>query len=264
LRGSTTNNLTRAKQSDYLHITFITGTQIVVKKGSGVKEIEDLNGKRMALSLGTTNEKAVKEVAKEKGLNIDYHMVKDHPQAWLALETGRVDAYASDHVLLYGLLSKAKHPEEYEVVGRFLSYDPYGIMIRRDDSAMRLIGNTVLSDAMSKLMVESTIPCLTIVIVAARAVNVPPAWQGRLDPQLCQHGFGLLEVGRVKALREPAIYLRQQVSSCCVLPLPLPEPRQAQRRAQLQRLGLLALGHLQGTMEHRFRLGDLGAGEVEQ
>jgi glutamate/aspartate transport system substrate-binding protein len=146
--GSTTNNLTRAKQIDYLHITFITGTQIAVKKGSGIKEIEDLNGKRMALSLGTTNEKAVKEVAREKGLNIDYHMVKDHPQAWLALETGRVDAYASDHVLLYGLISKAKNPEEYEVVGRFLSYDPYGIMIRRDDSAMRLIGNTVLSDLM--------------------------------------------------------------------------------------------------------------------
>ena len=146
--GSTTNNLTRAKQIDYLHVTFITGTKLAVKKGSGVKEIEDLNGKRIALSLGTTNEKAVKQVAQEKGLDISYHMVKDHPQGWLALETRRVDAYATDDVLLYGLISKSKDPEQYEVVGRFLSYDPYGIMVRRDDSAMRLLGNTVLSDLM--------------------------------------------------------------------------------------------------------------------
>ncbi len=146
--GSTTNNLTRSKQIDYLAITFITGTKLAVKKGSGIKEIEDLNGKAVALSLGTTNEKAIKDTAQKLGLNIKYHMVKDHPQGWLALETGRVDAYATDHVLNYGLISKSKNPEQYEVVGRFLSYDPYGIMVRRDDSAIRLLGNTVLSDLM--------------------------------------------------------------------------------------------------------------------
>lgn len=146
--GSTTNNLTRSKQIDYLAITFITGTKLAVKKNSKIKEIEDLNGKSIALSLGTTNEKAVKRVAKKEGLKIKYHMVKDHPQGWLALETGRVDAYATDHVLLYGLISKSKNPSNYKVVGRFLSYDPYGIMVRRDDSAMRLLGNTVLADLM--------------------------------------------------------------------------------------------------------------------
>jgi glutamate/aspartate transport system substrate-binding protein len=146
--GSTTNNLTRSQQIDYLAITFITGTKLAVKKDSSIKEIEDLNGKAIALSLGTTNEKAVKKVAQEKGLKIKYHMVKDHPQGWLALETGRVDAYATDHVLLYGLISKSKNPGGYKVVGRFLSYDPYGIMVRRDDSAMRLLGNAVLADLM--------------------------------------------------------------------------------------------------------------------
>lgn len=146
--GSTTNNLTRSQQIDYLAITFITGTKMAVKKNSNIKEIEDLNGKAIALSLGTTNEKAVKRVAQEKGLKIKYHMVKDHPQGWLALETGRVDAYATDDVLLYGLISKSKNPADYKVVGRFLSYDPYGIMVRRDDSAMRLLGNTVLADLM--------------------------------------------------------------------------------------------------------------------
>jgi glutamate/aspartate transport system substrate-binding protein len=146
--GSTTNNLSRAKHIDYLHITFISGTKLAVKKGSGIKEIEDLDGKRIALSIGSTNAKAVQQIAKEKGLTLDYHMVNDHPQAWQALETNRVDAYASDDVLLSGLIAKSNNPELYEIVGRFLSYDPYGIPIRRDDSAMRLLGNTVLSDMM--------------------------------------------------------------------------------------------------------------------
>jgi glutamate/aspartate transport system substrate-binding protein len=146
--GSTTNNLTRSKQVDYLAITFITGTQLGVKKNSGINEIEDLNGKAIALSLGTTNEKAVKAVIQEKGLNVKIVMVKDHPQGWLALETGRVDAYATDHVLVYGLISKSKDPSQFKVTGRFLSYDPYGIMVPRNDSTYRLIGNTMLADLM--------------------------------------------------------------------------------------------------------------------
>jgi glutamate/aspartate transport system substrate-binding protein len=146
--GSTTHNLTRRKQVDYLPTTFITGTKIASKKGSGITEIEDLEGKTVALSLGTTNEKAIKRVAAEKGINIKTIMVKDHPQGWLALETGRADAYASDHVLLYGLISKSKNPAEFQVTGRFLSYDPYGIMVPKDDSTYRLIGEETLADLM--------------------------------------------------------------------------------------------------------------------
>jgi glutamate/aspartate transport system substrate-binding protein len=146
--GSTTNNLTRQKQVDYLPITFITGTKIASKKGSGITEIEDLEGKTIALSLGTTNEKAIKRVAEEKGINIKYNMVKDHPQGWLAVETGRADAYASDDVLLYGLISKSKNPDDYQVTGRFLSYDPYGIMVPQNDSLYRRLGTETLADMM--------------------------------------------------------------------------------------------------------------------
>ena len=146
--GSTTNNLTRAKQVDFLQITFITGTKLLVRKGSGIKEVEDLGGKKIALVLGTTNEKAVKAVAEEKKIKLDVHSVKDYPQALLELETNRVDAIASDDVLLAGVRASSKTPQAFEVVGRYLSYDPYGIMIRRDDSAFRLVGNTVISDLM--------------------------------------------------------------------------------------------------------------------
>jgi glutamate/aspartate transport system substrate-binding protein len=146
--GSTTNNLTRQKQVDYLPTTFITGTKIASKKGSGIKEIEDLEGKTVALSLGTTNEKAIKRVAEENGINIKTLMVKDHPQGWLSVETGRADAYASDDVLLYGLVSKSKNPEEFQVTGRFLSFDPYGIMVPQNDSLYRRLGTATLADMM--------------------------------------------------------------------------------------------------------------------
>ena len=146
--GSTTHNLTRQKQVDYLATTFITGTKLASKKGSGIKEIEDLDGKVVALSLGTTNEKAIKRVAKANGINIRYVMVKDHPQGWLTLESGRADVYASDSVLLYGLVSKSKKPDQFQVTGRFLSYDPYGIMVPHDDSTYRRLGDVVLADMM--------------------------------------------------------------------------------------------------------------------
>jgi glutamate/aspartate transport system substrate-binding protein len=146
--GSTTNNLTRQKQVDYLPVTFITGTKIASKKGSGITEIEDLEGKTIALSLGTTNEKAIKRVAEANGINIKTNMVKDHPQGWLAVETGRADAYASDDVLLYGLISKSKNPDDYQVTWRFLSYDPYVIMVPQNDSLYRRLGTVTLADLM--------------------------------------------------------------------------------------------------------------------
>ena len=146
--GSTTNNLTRQNQVEYMPITFITGAKIGSKKGSGITKIEDLDGKVMGLPLGSNTEKIIRRIAKEKGLNIRFVMTKDHPQAWLTLESGRVDAYAADGVILYGLISKAKKPDDFQVTDKFLSYDPYGIMVPHDDSTYRRLGNVVLADMM--------------------------------------------------------------------------------------------------------------------
>jgi len=146
--GSTTNNLTRAKQVDFLPVTFITGSKLLVKKGSGIKSLNDLNGKRASISSGTTNERAFLAEVEKRKLKVEAVMVKDHPLAMLNLESGRVDAYASDDVLLYGMISTAKDPSQWEVVGEFFSYDPYGLMIPRNDSDYRLLATRVLSDLM--------------------------------------------------------------------------------------------------------------------
>ena len=146
--GSTTNNLTRQKQVSYLSTTFITGTKLASKKGSGITEIEDLEGKIIGMSSGTTNEKAVKAKLKELNINAKIVPVKDHSQGWLALETDRIDAYTSDHVLLFGLISKSKDPSKYQVTGRFLSFDPYAIMVPRNDSTFERLGRVVMSGLM--------------------------------------------------------------------------------------------------------------------
>lgn len=146
--GSTTNNLTRQKQVDYLSTTFITGTKLASRKDSGITEIEDLNGKIVGLAAGTTNEKAIKAAIEELSLDVKIVPVKDHSQGWLALETDRIDAYGSDDVLLYGLISKSKSPDDYHVTGRYLSFDPYAIMVPRNDSSFARLGRVVMSELM--------------------------------------------------------------------------------------------------------------------
>ncbi len=144
--ATTTNTLTRQRQVDFLDTMFITGNRILVKKGSGIKEVEDLKGKRVSVNQGTTNEKIIKDLDAKLHLGINFLDTKDQPQAFLALETGRTDAHVTDEIVEFGLIAKARNPEQYEVVGRLLSYDPYAILIRRDDSAFRLVGNRALAE----------------------------------------------------------------------------------------------------------------------
>lgn len=145
--GSTTNKLSRQEQVEYLATTFVTGTKLMVRKDSGISSVADLAGKAVALAQGTTNELAVKAAIEELGLeDVKVLPVRDHAEGMLSLETDRVDVYATDHILLYGLMSKSKTPDDFEVVGDFLSYDPYGLMVRRNDSAFELVGKAALAE----------------------------------------------------------------------------------------------------------------------
>ncbi|MGD1984292.1 MAG: amino acid ABC transporter substrate-binding protein [Chromatiaceae bacterium] len=143
--GSTTNNLTRQEQVEYLPVTFITGTKLLARKDSGVKSIDDLDGKSIALAQGTTNERVIKAAVEKKGLDVKILPVRDHAEGMLSLETDRVDAYSTDHILLYGLIAKSRSPEDFAVVGDFLSYDPYALMIPRNESAYELVGKRALA-----------------------------------------------------------------------------------------------------------------------
>ena len=144
--GSTTNNLTRQQQVEYLPVTFVTGTKIMARKDSGINSVADLDGKAIALAQGTTNERAVMAAVEKAGMDVKILPVRDHAEGMLSLETDRVDAYATDHILLFGLISKSKTPDDFAVVGDFLSFDPYALMVRRDDSAFELVGKKALAE----------------------------------------------------------------------------------------------------------------------
>jgi len=142
--STTTVNLRRQSQVDFLYTTFINGNRLLVKKASAIKEVEDLKGKPVSVNQGTQNEKILHALDEEKKLGIKFVDTKDQPQGWLALETDRAVAHVTDEVIEFGLISKSRNPDQYEVVGRMLSYDPYSMVVRRDDSAFRLLGNKVL------------------------------------------------------------------------------------------------------------------------
>lgn len=146
--GSTTNTLTRQKQVGFAPITFITGTKLLVKKSSKVKSYRDLKGKTVVVTQGTTNERIIKALSDKENLGIRFLNAKDHGESFLAVESGRAVAFSMDDILLYGLIAKSKSPKDYEVVGDYLSYDPYGMMYRKGDEDM----GVVVRRAIAKLM----------------------------------------------------------------------------------------------------------------
>jgi len=147
--GVSTITLGRLKQVDFTVMSFITGSKLLVKKSSGIKSLDDLGGKVLAASLGTTNEKAALSEIARKGLKVEVVKVKDHPQALLMLEQDRADAYVSDDVVLYGLKSTSKNPDGYEVVGPYFSYDPYGMIVSKNDQDFRVFADRVIGKLMS-------------------------------------------------------------------------------------------------------------------
>jgi len=143
--GSTTNNLARQRQVDFTYSYYVTGGRLLASKASKIKEVEDLNGKVAGVAPGTSNEVVIKALIEQLKLNLRLVTVRDHAEGMLALETGRIDAYVHDEVGQFALLAKSTQRDKFEVVGRLLSFDPYGLMIRRDDSAFKLVANRTLA-----------------------------------------------------------------------------------------------------------------------
>lgn len=144
--GSTTNTLARQEQVDFSAIYFTTGTRVLVRKMIKAKEIEKLQGKSIGVIGGSTNQRAINAIIDAGRLkNTRLVEFKDYAAAQAALEASNVDAFATDDIVLFGLISKSSIRSELEVIGRFLTYDPYGIMTRRDDSAFRLIVNKTMA-----------------------------------------------------------------------------------------------------------------------
>jgi len=146
--GSTTNNLTRQKQVAFAPITFVTGTKLLVKKSSKIKTYKDLKNKTVVVTQGTTNERVIKALSDKENLNIKFLNAKDHAESFLTVKSGRAAAFSMDDVLLYGLTAKDDKPKDFDVVGDYLSYDPYGIMFRKNDGDFAIVAARALANLM--------------------------------------------------------------------------------------------------------------------
>lgn len=143
--GSTTNNTARAKDVTFAINHFYTGTRLLVKKSSKIKDYADLAKKTVASTTGTTNAQVMRKYNNDKNLDMDIVLAKDHADAFLLVESDRAVAFAMDDILLYGLMSNAKTPADFEVVGESLQVEPYACMLSKDDPAFKqLVDDTII------------------------------------------------------------------------------------------------------------------------
>jgi len=185
--GSTTNTEARAKEVSFSYTTFITGTRFLVKKSSHIQTIQDLKGKVVVSTAGTNNEKVVTKFALDNSLGFVMKSAKDHAESFSLVQSNAATAFAMDDILLAGLISKSSNPSEYEIIGNYLSIEPYGLMMRKDDkSFIKVVDNAIvglfhsgeINKIYEKWFITSnlTFPMPSLMKEVVRTPSKEPAW----------------------------------------------------------------------------------------
>ena len=132
--GSTTASAERRKAFDFSPTIFVTGTKLLVKRGSGIRSLRDLQGKTVVLTSGTVQAETVPRLAQRQKLAIHFVSAADHDESFKLLADGKADAFANDDIQLYGAIAARNAASDYRVVGDFLTYADYALMLRRGDA----------------------------------------------------------------------------------------------------------------------------------
>src|SRR5678809_753135 len=143
--GSTTNSLARQKEVAFTITHFVTANRWVAKKSAKVNKLADLKGKTIVSTAGTTNIKQITEINAAQNLGMNIISANGHPEAFQMVETGRAVAFVMDDILLAGLAAQSRSPKDYEISSVALSVEPYGIMVRKDDKALKDVADKALS-----------------------------------------------------------------------------------------------------------------------
>ena len=146
--GSTTNNATRLKDVSFLPTTFVEEVRMAVKTNSGINSVNQLNGRNLATTTGTTSVQTLRKHERANGVDFKEVFGKDHAESFLLLESGRADAFIMDGAILAGNIATAKAPAEFKIVGEVLSVEPIAIMVRKDDMAFKKIGDDTVKEIM--------------------------------------------------------------------------------------------------------------------
>jgi glutamate/aspartate transport system substrate-binding protein len=131
--GSTHNTIERRKQVAFSPTIFVTGTKLLVRRGSRILHLRDLQGKTVVLTRGTVHEAAIPKLAERQKLNIKFVYASDHQESFQMVAAGKADAFAHDDVQLYGMLAETKSAPDLRVVGEFLTYADYALAYRKND-----------------------------------------------------------------------------------------------------------------------------------
>jgi ABC-type amino acid transport substrate-binding protein len=131
--GSTTNTAERRKAVAFSPTIFVTGTKLLVRRGSSIRSLRDLAGKTIVLTRGTVHATAIPKLAERRKLPITFVFAADHNESFQVLAAGKADAFANDDVQLFGMLAETRSSSDFRVVGEFLTYADYALMLRKDD-----------------------------------------------------------------------------------------------------------------------------------
>jgi glutamate/aspartate transport system substrate-binding protein len=137
--GSTTNNLERQQQVWFAITHFVTANKFVAKRSAKLARLEDLKGKTVVSTAGTTNIKQLTALNAEKNLGVNIVSANGHSEAFQMVESGRAAAFVMDDILLFGLVANSKNPKDFAISQEALSVEPYGIMLRKDDAAFKKV-----------------------------------------------------------------------------------------------------------------------------
>jgi len=143
--GSTTNNLERQKQVWFTITHFVTANRWVSKKSAKLHKLADLKGKTIVSTAGTTNIKQITEINAAQNLGMNIISANGHPEAFQMVETGRAVAFVMDDILLYSLAAQSRSPKDYEISPEALSVEPYGIMLRKDDTEFKKVVDAAMT-----------------------------------------------------------------------------------------------------------------------
>lgn len=146
--GSTTHNRERARHVAFSVSIFQTSSRLLTRRDSGIQELADLKGRRVAVTAGTTSERALLLHGEATGVRFDIVTIKDHGDAVARLLERRADAFLMDDAMLYGLRAKTDHPEDWRVVGQPMAAEVYGCMLRKDDPLFKASVDRALTEIM--------------------------------------------------------------------------------------------------------------------
>jgi glutamate/aspartate transport system substrate-binding protein len=144
--GSTTNNTERQQQVAFTNTYFIPANRWASKQSAKLNTLNDLKGKTIVSTAGTSNIKLITQLNSEKNLGMNIISANGHPEAFQMVETGRAAAFVMDDILLAGLIANSRNPKDYTISKEYLSLEPYGAMLRKDDAAFQKVADDATAE----------------------------------------------------------------------------------------------------------------------